>query len=177
MTIIPQASDIGLAAAAASPHYDASVIFNASDALQSQTAVLGHDGTILHVNEAWRQFGLQNGYRGADLGVGRNYLDHSGVVIVDETGNEFNVRAALEKVLSGFSSGFYGEYVSDSPRERRYFSVYAGPYVAGDEIGAVVVHTNITSRRSAMAELEVEREILQSIAGGAPLEQILGCLS
>jgi PAS domain S-box-containing protein len=187
MTIIPQASDIGLAAAAspaisssqpaASPHHDASVIFNAFDALQSQTAVLGHDGTILHVNEAWRQFGLQNGYAGADLGVGRNYLDHSDAAIVDETGNEFNVRAALEKVLSGFSSGFYGEYVSDSPRERRYFSVYAGPYVAGDEIGAIVVHTNITSRRFAMAELEAEREILQSIAGGAPLVQILSQLS
>jgi PAS domain S-box-containing protein len=177
MTIIPQASDISLAAAAASSHNDASVIFNAFDALQSQTAVLGHDGTILHVNEAWRQFGLQNGYVGADLGVGRNYLDHSDAAIVDETGNEFNVRAALEKVLSGFSSGFYGEYVSDSPRERRYFSVYAGPYVAGDEIGAIVVHTNITSRRFAMAELEAEREILQSIAGGAPLVQILSQLS
>src|SRR5215216_2400738 len=119
MTIIPQASDIGLAAAnatlpaiassqpPASPQNDASVIFNAFDALQSQTAVLGHDGTILYVNEAWRQFGLQNGYAGGDLGVGRSYLDHSDVAIVDETGNEFNVRAALEKVLSGFSSGFY----------------------------------------------------------------------
>jgi PAS domain S-box-containing protein len=177
MTIIPQASDIGLAATSASSTNDASVIFNAFDALQSQTAVLGHDGTILHVNEAWRQFGLQNGYAGADLGVGRSYLDHSDATIVDETGNEFNVRVALEKVLSGYSSGFYGEYVSDSPRERRYFSVYAGPYVAGDEIGAIVVHTNITSRRFAMAELEAEREILQSIAGGAPLEQILSQLS
>jgi PAS domain S-box-containing protein len=190
MTIIPYASDSVLAAAigtpsapsvqtapAETPQNDASVIFNAFDALQSQTAVLGHDGTILYVNEAWRQFGLQNGYAGDDLGVGRSYLDHADVAIVDETGNEFNVRAALEKVLGGVSSGFYGEYISDSPRERRYFSVYAGPYVAGDNIGAIVVHTNITSRRFAMAELEAERAILQSIAGGAPLEQILAGLS
>lgn len=186
MAIIPPASDIGVAAASpvasssqpgGGPANDRSVDFNAFDALQSQTAVLGHDGTILHVNEAWRQFGLQNGYVGADLGVGRNYLDYSEVTIADETGNEFSVRAALEKVLSGYSSGFYGEYISDSPRERRYFSVYAGPYVAGDEIGAVVVHNNITSRRFAMAELEAEREILESIAGGAPTEQILGQLS
>lgn len=161
----------------AGPQNDPSVIFNAFDALQSHAAVIGHDGRILFVNEAWRQFGLQNGYVGDDLGVGRSYLDHSDVTILDETGNEFNVRAALEKVLNGVSSGFYGEYVSDSPRERRYFSVYAGPFVAGDNIGAVVVHTNITSRRYAMAELEAEREILQSIAGGAPLEQILKGLS
>jgi PAS domain S-box-containing protein len=159
------------------PQHDANVIFNAFDALQSQAAVLGHDGTILFVNEAWRQFGLQNGYAGDDLGVGRNYLDYCYVAILDETGNEFNVRVALEKVLDGVSSGFYGEYVADSPRERRFFSVYAGPYVAGDEIGAVVVHTNITSRKFAMAELEAEREILQAIAGGAPLEQILKHLS
>ncbi|HET6159966.1 MAG TPA: ATP-binding protein [Dongiaceae bacterium] len=190
MTIFSAASETALAAAMGArspasasrvpepaPQNDASVIFNAFDALQSQTAVLGHDGTILHVNEAWRQFGLQNGYVGDDLGVGRSYLDNADVTILDETGNEFNVRAALEKVLSGFSSGFYGEYISDSPRERRYFSVYAGPYVAGDNIGAVVVHTNITSRRFAMAELEAEREILQSIANGAPLEHILGGLS
>jgi PAS domain S-box-containing protein len=190
MTIIPYASDSVLATAIATPsatsarsapaeapQNDSSVIFNAFDALQSQTAVLGHDGTILYVNEAWRQFGLQNGYAGDDLGVGRSYLDHADVAIVDETGNEFNVRAALEKVLGGISSGFYGEYTSDSPRERRYFSVYAGPYVAGDDIGAIVVHTNITSRRFAMAELEAERSILQSIAGGAPLEQILAGLS
>lgn len=162
---------------AASQQNDPSVIFNAFDALQSQTAVLSHGGTILYVNEAWRQFGLQNGYAGEDLGLGRSYLDHADVSIVDETGSRFNVRTALEKVLNGVSSGFYGEYVCDSPRERRYFSVYAGPYVAGDEIGAIVVHTNITSRRFAMAELEAEREILQSIAGGAPLEQILGGLS
>ncbi|WP_119300109.1 ATP-binding protein [Dongia deserti] len=185
MTVISQASDIIPAAADSSAdprgpapvpavaQHDPSVIFNAFDALQSQTAVLGHDGKILYVNEAWRQFGLQNGYAGDDLGVGRSYLDHADVSIVDETGNEFNVRTALEKVLNGVSSGFYGEYVSDSPRERRYFSVYAGPYVAGDEIGAVVVHTNITSRRSAMAELEAEREILQSIAAGGPLDEIL----
>lgn len=156
---------------------DAKVIFSAFDALQSQAAVLGHDGTILFVNEAWRQFGLQNGYAGEDLGVGRNYLDHSCVVIPGETGTEFNVRAALEKVLEGISSGFYGEYVADSPRERRYFSVHAGPYVAADGIGAVVVHTNITARKFAVAELEAERGILQAIAGGAPLEQILRSLS
>jgi PAS domain S-box-containing protein len=155
----------------------ANVIFNAFDALQSQAAVLGHDGTILFVNEAWRQFGLQNGYAGSDLGIGRNYLDHADVEILDESGAEFNVRAALEKVLSGVSSGFYGEYVSDSPRDRRFFSVYAGPFVAGDDIGSVIVHTNITSRKVAMAELEAEREILQLIAAGAPLDQILNALS
>ena len=87
------------------------------------------------------------------------------------------MRTALQKVLDGVSSGFYGEYISDSPRERRYFSVYAGPFVAGDTIGAVVVHTNITPRRVAMAELEAEREILQAIAGGVPLEQILKLLA
>jgi PAS domain S-box-containing protein len=180
MTIIPQASEIALAGTmktAQPTQGDANANFNAFDALQSQTAVLGHDGAILFVNEAWRQFGLQNGYAGADLGVGRNYLDNAYVSILDETGNEFNVRTALEKVLNGVSSGFYGEYVCDSPRERRYFSVYAGPFVSGDTIGAVVVHTNITPRRVAMAELEAEREILQSIAGGAPLEQILQHLS
>ncbi len=177
--LIPQAeAPRGAGISAETPvESDTDVIFGAFDALQSNAAVLGHDGTILFVNEAWRQFGLQNGYAADRLGVGRNYLDHADAAIVDEMGNEFNVRVALEKILGGVSSGFYGEYRCDSPREGRYFSVYAGPFVAGDAIGAVIVHTNITSRRSAMAELEAEREILQSIAGGATLEQILTELS
>src|SRR5882724_10322854 len=111
MTIIPHASDAALgvltsgssaapaASLTAAPQNDPSVIFNAFDALQSQAAMIDHDGRVLFVNEAWRQFGLENGYVGDDLGVGRSYLDYSDVTIFDETGNAFNVRAALEKVL------------------------------------------------------------------------------
>jgi hypothetical protein len=73
MTVVPHSSDVALPnAMQASRQGDSGTNFNAFDALQSQTAVLGHDGTILFVNEAWRQFGLQNGYAGADLGVGRD---------------------------------------------------------------------------------------------------------
>lgn len=146
---------------------------SAFDALPSQAAILAGDGQVIYVNEAWRQFALQNGYAGPDLGVGRNYLDMSNATILDESGNPFHVQSALKKVLEGMSSGFYGEYTADSPRERRFFSVYAAPYVSPDGIGAIVVHNNITSRKFAMAELETEREVLQDIAGGAPLESML----
>ena len=146
---------------------------SAFDALPSQAAILAGDGRVIYVNEAWRQFALQNGYADPDLGVGRNYLDLSDATILDESGNSFHVQSALRKVLDGMSSGFYGEYTADSPRERRFFSVYAAPYVSPDGIGAIVVHNNITSRKFAMAELETEREVLQDIAGGAQIESML----
>ena len=146
---------------------------SAFDALPSQAAILAGDGRVIYVNEAWRQFALQNGYADPDLGVGRNYLDLSDASILDESGNPFHVQSALQKVLDGMSSGFYGEYTADSPRERRFFSVYAAPYVSPDGIGAIVVHNNITSRKFAMAELETEREVLQDIASGAQIESML----
>jgi PAS domain S-box-containing protein len=152
-------------------------IQSAFDALPSQAAILAGDGRIIYVNEAWRQFALQNGYAHPDLGVGRNYLEMSDATIQDESGNPFHVESALKKILEGMSSGFYGEYSADSPRERRVFSVYAAPYVSPDGIGAIVVHNNITSRKFAMAELETEREVLQEIAGGAQIETTLARIS
>ena len=50
---------------------------HALDTLTEQMAVLGADGTILFVNEAWRRFGSQSGAPAdaSDAYVGANYLE------------------------------------------------------------------------------------------------------
>ncbi len=130
------------------------------DALPANIALLGSDGTILAVNESWRQFGRTNAATGSDFFVGRNYL-----AICDsaagECGEEARATAeGIRAVLSGSRTEFSLEYPCHSPTEKRWYRLVVSPLRPGRLTGVVVMHLNVTERKLAefaLAESESQQ--------------------
>jgi len=132
-------------------------ILNAVDA---EIAVLDHDGFILAVNEPWRRFAQENGIesdmRGANTGVGANYLTVCGMSGSDsstDAGQEayHGIRAVLDGRLPNFSL----EYPCHSPQQQRWFSMSVTPMGDTAQGSAVITHTNITVRKQAEEQLRI----------------------
>ena len=113
------------------------------DSLPEHLAVLDHQGTIVRVNRAWRQFAAANG--DPELrhsGIGCNYLQICG----NAAGADADAQAAhagLSDVLAGRSERFTLQYPCVSQGRELWFLMHAAPvsHAAG---GAVVTHIDIT---------------------------------
>ncbi len=117
------------------------------DALRQHVVLLAADGTVLQVNQAWRDFGMANGAspEHADA-VGSNYLEASrGEVggVVDPSAT--TMRDGLSAVLAGQLTAFEAEYPCHGPLGPRWFLMRCTPML-GPDGGAVVTHEDITAR-------------------------------
>jgi signal transduction histidine kinase/ActR/RegA family two-component response regulator len=113
----------------------------------SQVAVINAEGTILLVNEAWRLFAKNNGFKDIYYGVGSNYLDVCRKAI--ESGDT-EAQKALDGLLAIMNSSaidFSMEYMCDSLDRRRCFIMRAAQLSDGHRF--VITHYNITERREA----------------------------
>ena len=122
------------------------------DALTSHICVLDASGVITLVNEAWRQFALENSSVPTRTGVGTHYLD----VCRAATGPGSEEAAAfaqgVREVLEGRTELFQLEYPCHSPTENRWFVGRVTP-LKGEKHGAVVSHMNVTDRKLVEFEL------------------------
>ena len=134
------------------------------NALSVHLAVLDARGTIIAINDAWREFARTNG--DPDLrwtGVGVNYFavcQHA----ADEVDSEASVvLQGMRAVLDGHLPSFELEYPCHSPEEERWFVLRVVP-LRGQRGGLVVSHTNVTAQRQTArvaAEAAMLRERLQ----------------
>lgn len=115
------------------------------NSLAEHVAVIAPDGTILIVNEAWRQFGRENALMAGYESVGRNYFS----VIESASGRE--AQQGILAVLEGRQPRFQLEYPCDSPSEPRWFLMVVTPLLAGQ--GAVISHLDITERKRVEADV------------------------
>lgn len=106
------------------------------DDLPAHAAVVGHDGTILDVNQGWRRFAADNGLDDGVYGLGSNYLDICASCSTDPFADE--ARQALKAVLDGRLERFAFTYPCHSEDEKRWFFCL---FLAVPE-GAVVLHFN-----------------------------------
>ena len=106
------------------------------DDLPAHAAILSGDGTVRHVNAAWRRFAADNGLDDGRYGVASNYLDVGRTSPEDPFAEE--ARDALERVLDGRLQRFAFTYPCHSPNEKRWFFCL---FLAWDD-GAVVLHFN-----------------------------------
>lgn len=113
------------------------------DAVDANIAVLDQHGSIVYVNDAWRQFGESNG-AGDVWWVGRNYVDEC--LRAAETGDEEagRVFSALRQLLGGNLTHRRFMYECSTPYQRRIFSMSLSGFYADDELYAVVMHHNTT---------------------------------
>lgn len=126
---------------------------DALDALDAQIAILGPDATILQVNRAWREFGLENG-AGHDDWVGHNY--HDACVDAAATGDEdaVAVTVALAQVLRGGHERREFAYECSSPTEQRFFLLTIAAFEHRCERHATVTHQDVT-KHVARGEIEL----------------------
>ena len=125
---------------------------SALDALSAHVAVLDEQGTIIAVNQAWRDFALAAGYRGDDHGVGTNYLS------ICERSADYDADASrtfrgLADVLSGRRRQFRLEYPCGTPDGPRWFELRASASRSARSRRVVVAHEDITHLKRAEESL------------------------
>jgi C4-dicarboxylate-specific signal transduction histidine kinase len=146
--------------------------------------VLDNAGTIVNVNESWRQFGAQNGASSELIeGMGWNYLDVCRRATPEDHEIASKVQEGIQSVLEGRRAVFDLEYSCHSPTEERWFLLRAVP-MAGGLPGVVVSHIDIAARvlaerqlRDRQAELQRQRDELAHMQRTAALGELAGALS
>ena len=122
--------------------------------LPAHIAVVDSSGTIVAVNQAWRDFATSNGAIVSKVVEGTNYFE----VCDSATGDQSQYAAAFaEGIRSAFSGEleeFEMEYPCHSPTESRWFVGRVMLFRNGSFPQAVVIHENITERKKMEQQLE-----------------------
>ncbi len=124
--------------------------------LSAQIAILDRNGTIIRVNEAWRdgaRFGELETH--GDAFVGWNYLEECRRAEARGSEEAGKVRRGVEAVLERREWPFRHEYRWSAPDERAYEIFVDRLQVS--EGGAIVTHLDITDRRVAERRAEETR--------------------
>jgi len=141
------------------------------NSVTAEIAVLAYDGTIVLVNAAWQRFAEANRLPSGELPehtqVGANYLHVCSRSEGADSAEALATCHGIQAVLDGSLPSFSLEYPCHSPTQQRWFSMVVTPVQAAHFNGAVVAHTDITSRK--LAELtreanEAELALAQQMA-------------
>ncbi|WP_322510950.1 PAS domain-containing protein [Chloroflexus sp.] len=128
------------------------------NSLTSEIVVLDKQGKIVAVNEAWLEFGRQNGVTDlASIGVGADYFAVCAASGPGTGGPE--ALQGLQAVLTGQLAEFTYEYPCPGPQGMRWFALRAVP-LRGERQGLVIAHNDITAQRRA-AQIAAEAEMLR----------------
>jgi hypothetical protein len=110
------------------------------EALPVSAVILDPSGTIVGVNNAWKEFGRRNGLSLRNSGIGANYLTHCG-----DGGSGSGVARELRELLSGRRDLVMHVYPCNSPGEKRWFMLLAFPLSLTAPSGIAILHAEISS--------------------------------
>ena len=123
------------------------------NALSAHIALLDATGTIISVNDAWRQFGSANVMQGPRYGIGLNYLEVCDCARGDGSSQAHAAAEGIRSVLGGGKKTFSLEYPCHSPTEQRWFELVVTPLHQDRLVGVVVMHVNITAARAMALQM------------------------
>ena len=109
-------------------------------ALPVSVAILDPEGTIVGVNQAWRDFGRRNGLRMPNFGVGKSYLQYC----QSERPESLRFVKDLRDLLAGKLDLLTRIYPCDSPTEKRWFYLFGLPLSLQGRSGAALLHVSLT---------------------------------
>ncbi|MBU0622851.1 MAG: sensor domain-containing diguanylate cyclase [Gammaproteobacteria bacterium] len=124
------------------------------NSLEEQIAVIDQSGTIIDVNDAWTDFGIENGLSSGTASIGANYfkvLSNSAVggdALADEAAH------GIRDVVDGKREVFQFEYPCHSPNEKRWFMMRVARLKNAQTALFVISHHNITLRKLAEERAE-----------------------
>jgi PAS domain S-box-containing protein len=147
------------------------------DSVPSQIAVLDPTGTILAVNQTWREFAWANS---ASLGamaissqIGTNYLDSCGMTTgSDSPDGAMLARDGILSVIYGTVPVFRLEYACHSPTQQRWFAMAVTPLNV-ENPGVVVTHTDITEQRQLREHLMAQAVEVEMAASRQQLRELV----
>jgi len=109
-------------------------------ALPVSAAILDASGTIVAVNDTWKEFARENGLRLPNFGVGSNYLHFCAT-----DGPYPSLSAAdLKELLAGQKKLLTLIYPCDSPKKKRWFSLIGLQLSPERPAGVALLHINLT---------------------------------
>jgi PAS domain S-box-containing protein len=130
------------------------------DALDANISVLDEQGTIIAINQKWRDFAEANPPVPENFAIGCNYLDVCDAATGPDREDAGKVAAAIRSLLRREIGSYSHEYACHSPSERRFFSVRITHFAGPGPLRLVVAHENITARKlAAEALLEVQEQL------------------
>jgi diguanylate cyclase (GGDEF)-like protein len=135
------------------------------DSLPEPIAVLDHEGVIVAVNQAWRQFAWRNGCTSqATAPTGSNYLDVCAQAAGGINGEEGSIAAdGIRAVLDRRQSEFNLEYPCHSPHEHRWYRLNV-TLLRGSASRVVVRHIDITQRKRTETAASLAHTMLRHAA-------------
>jgi diguanylate cyclase (GGDEF)-like protein/PAS domain S-box-containing protein len=137
------------------------------DGVSESLAVIDRRGTILQVNQSWRNFSRQNGVEAGKptprTGLGTNYLEVCETSARRGCESSAQALAGIRAVLNGRLPDFSLEYACDSPDQPRWFSMRVTP-LDGGRGGAVIAHVNVSKHKLAEDTLREQEEFFRLIA-------------
>jgi len=140
------------------------------NSLSAHIAVLDSNGTIIAVNEAWRQFGNENGLpQTFNYGLGTSYFDICEKAFDEACFDEVvKVQRGILVVLAGTHDSFTLEYPCHLPEEHRWFYMRILP-LYGTQKGVVISHENITERKKSEVATAEAKNLLLKVIDTAPI--------
>jgi C4-dicarboxylate-specific signal transduction histidine kinase len=145
--------------------------------LQDHVAILDGNGVVLEVNDSWRRFAetsdvpFFHGVRAGDnyLAACQSSADYGNVTAA-------GLLAGVSSVLSRNRRRFEIEYEHDHDSRRDAYTMIVEALERADG-GAVVIRSNVTTRRQAQMEIEEQRRQLSHLARVAVLGQLSGAFA
>ncbi|QWG12217.1 response regulator transcription factor [Bradyrhizobium sediminis] len=114
--------------------------FERLKSLPASVSILDASGTIVAVNDTWKQFGQQNGLRIPNSGIGSNYLQHC----PSDLPRSRRFLGELKALLAGQLDLLTYIYPCHSPTRARWFSLIGLPLSLNKPAGVALVHVNLT---------------------------------
>jgi PAS domain S-box-containing protein len=124
-------------------------------------ALLDARGVIVKVNEAWRQFAKANGLRWPSFGVGENYLKICEHAVDGDSAVANDVAAAIREALVGKQPEGELEYPCHSAKRLQWFRIQISPVEIDGAPGALVMHIDITGRKTSELRLRTQDQQYQ----------------
>ncbi len=143
------------------------------NSLTAHIAVLDGNGNIVAVNEAWKQFGRNNGADTVTIFAKNiNYLEICDKGIDNGDQAAWDALTGITDVLEGQIPQYSMEYPCHNDSEKRWYMLHVTP-LSGRMGGAVVSHLEITDRKKNEERQEAELAMLAELANFTNLKQAL----
>lgn len=145
------------------------------DALSSHICVLNESGTIMALNQAWKDFAEVNlsvdsgnvpleSAAGSFFSEGVNYLAVCDRAVGPDAIEAAEFAAGIRAVLQGERKMYSAEYPCHSPNEKRWFVGRVTRFSSNGVPQILIQHTNITERKHAELALQSSEERFRQLA-------------
>ncbi|MCP9749654.1 PAS domain S-box protein [Ferruginibacter sp. HRS2-29] len=121
--------------------------------LPANIALLDQEGSIMAINDSWKNFGDSSCFTGEEYGIGENYVAMAENAGRQDIADGKKLAAGITGILHNLLDEFVFEYACDARGSQRWFRMMVTPLKHKEFSGAVVMHLDI----SEIKRLEEER--------------------